>query len=123
MKKELIELFNKIGSEEALRAILKDFYQRMATDLMIGFFFSGRNLDEIMEKQLSFLLRAMDAAPSYSGRPPAQAHWALPPILDGHFDRRLRILEQTLTDHGLDAQSIRVWVNFESAFRNPIVRN
>jgi truncated hemoglobin YjbI len=59
--------------------------------------------------------------PSYSGKPPAQAHAAMPPILPGHFDRRLVLLAETLAAEGLSAEDIRTWTDFENAFRSAIV--
>lgn len=93
----------------------------MAGDIIIGFFFDGKDLDKIADMQRSFLMRAMGATPSYSGLPPAKAHDKLAPILSGHFDRRLRILEETLAAHGLADEDIRTWISFESAFRDAIV--
>jgi truncated hemoglobin YjbI len=118
---DLARLLTNIGGANGLREILLDFYARMAADTMLGFFFSGKDLNLIAEKQEAFLLRAMGATPSYSGKPPAQAHDELPPILAGHFDRRLRILEETLLGRGVKAEDIRTWVAFESAFRSAIV--
>ncbi|MFL5814706.1 MAG: group 1 truncated hemoglobin [Bdellovibrionia bacterium] len=123
-KPALKAIFEHLGGairgEEKLRAILKDFYHRMSQDILIGFFFDGKDLDQIAEMQKAFLMRAMGAAPSYSGKPPAKAHDSLAPILAGHFDRRLRILEDTLAAHGVNAEDIRTWIEFESAFRDGI---
>lgn len=116
-KPELKAIFEKIGGESGLAAILKEFYQRMANDLLIGFFFDGKDLDHIASQQLKFLMRAMGATLSYSGKAPAQAHLELPPILPGHFDRRLRILEETLRNHQLSEEQIRIWIQFENSFR------
>ena len=92
----------------------------MAKDVLIGFFFDGRDVDAIAEKQKEFLMRAFGASSSYSGKPPAQAHTALPPILSGHFDRRLKLLETTLLAHGLSRVDIDLWIGFENAFREGI---
>lgn len=119
-KPELKKLFATLGGEARLRTIVGDFYARMAADLMLGFFFQGKDLSVIAHRQGDFLLRAMGATPSYSGLPPGQAHGKLPPILAGHFDRRLRLLEDTLRDQGLDEESVRVWVAFEGAFRDMV---
>ncbi len=89
---------------------------------MVGFFFDGKDLAHIAEQQLRFVLRAMDAVSSYAGKSPSAAHLELPPILAGHFDRRLRILEETLREHGLTEAEIQVWIGFEEAFRNVIVK-
>jgi hemoglobin len=121
VKPELKALFARIGGEDGLTRILLDFYGRMARDVLIGFFFAGRDVDAIAMKQRSFLMRAFGAATSYSGKPPADAHEELPPILRGHFDRRLQLLEETLRARGVSAEDIRTWVGFENAFRDQIV--
>jgi truncated hemoglobin YjbI len=120
-KPELKKLYERIGGEENLTRILLDFYGRMARDVLIGFFFAGKDVDAIAMKQKSFLMRAFGVTQSYSGKPPAQAHENLAPILYGHFDRRIQILEETLRDHGLAVEDIRTWVGFENAFREQIV--
>jgi hemoglobin len=121
-KAALKTIYQKAGGEEGLRKILRDFYHRMSEDILIGFFFDGKDTDAIADKQLEFLMRAMGATPTYSGKPPAKAHDEIAPILQGHFDRRLRVLEEVLASHGLSAEDIRIWIEFESAFREGIVR-
>jgi hemoglobin len=120
-KPELKILYQHLGSEKKLETILKDFYRRMSADTMIGFFFQGKDIDAIALKQKEFLMRAMGASPSYEGKPPSQAHLKLPPILEGHFNRRLQILESTLREHGLSDEDMRTWITFENAFRDGIV--
>jgi truncated hemoglobin YjbI len=120
-KPELKALFHKIGGKAGLNKILKTFYEKMAKDILIGFFFDGKDLDFIASQQQSFLMKAMGAATSYNGNPPAKAHSQLPPILVGHFDRRLKLLEETLKEFGLCEQDIKVWIGFENAFRDGIV--
>lgn len=114
-------LFEAAGGEPGLEAILQDFYQRMASDPLIGFFFDGKDIRSIARRQKEFLMRALAVIPSYSGKAPADAHAELPPILPGHFDRRLRLLEETLRSRGLSAEDIRTWIGFENAFRDAIV--
>lgn len=130
IKKELLvtkpalkAIYEKIGQEEGLGRIVSDFYQRMSQDVVIGFFFMERDLEHIAEMQKQFLMKAMGASPVYRGRLPAHAHEKLPPILKGHFDRRLILLEQTLRDHGLAEDDIKVWVEFENAFRSVVEKS
>jgi truncated hemoglobin YjbI len=125
-KPELHTLFTNLGAtpelrENKLSAILQDFYARMAKDAMIGFFFDGRDVATIADRQKDFILKAFGAKPTYAGKAPADAHHALPPILEGHFNRRLQILHTTLIAHGLSEESAKVWVEFENAFREGIV--
>ena len=109
------------SAKTRLHQILHRFYERMGADTMLGFFFAGKDLALIAENQARFLLRAMGVEPSYSGKAPATAHLALPPILSGHFDRRLRLLEETLKAEGLPSAFIQTWVQFEGLFRESIV--
>lgn len=120
-KDRLLVVRDAIGTRERLDALLLDFYERMANDLMLGFFFQGKDLPHIAAQQGAFLARAMGFTPSYTGKAPADAHRALPPILAGHFDRRLRLLEETLRAAGLPEEAIQAWLGFENAFRKAIV--
>jgi hemoglobin len=121
-KPELARLYRNIGEEAGLTAILRDFYARMAQDLMIGFFFENKDIQHIADQQRGFLMRAMGATPSYTGLAPAQAHDKIAPILVGHFDRRLQILKETLQHHHVIDEDIRTWIAFENAFRDQIVQ-
>jgi truncated hemoglobin YjbI len=118
---ELAKLVQEIGGESALFGILKDFYTRMSKDLMIGFFFEKHDLGAISKMQGQFLLNAAGIAKSYPGRGPSTAHLAMPPILSGHFDRRLVILRETLQEHLLNEAQQNLWVRFEESFRSVVV--
>jgi truncated hemoglobin YjbI len=120
IKPELRALGQRLG-EERIRAIIHQFYERMATDLLVGFFFAEKDLGLIAERQSQFVLRAMGLRPSYTGKSPADAHTALAPILAGHFDRRLVVLDETLKANGLDQNDRQIWIGFENAFREAIV--
>lgn len=114
------KIYLRIGGEPGLEALLQEFYARMAKDILIGFFFDGKNVSEIASKQKTFLMKAMGATNTYTGKAPAQAHEKLAPILKGHFDRRLQILEDVLKEKGLAEADVKAWVAFENAFRDGI---
>lgn len=115
------KVLQEIGGESQVKLILRDFYSRMAKDILIGYFFSGKDVQLIADQQAQFLLYAVGLNSTYQGKLPATAHLSSPPILKGHFDRRLVLLGETLKDHGLSDKNIRTWIGFENAFRNLIV--
>ncbi len=121
VEKPELRALGKVLGEPRIREIVRGFYRLMAKDLLIGFFFEGRDLEQISESQSAFLFRAMGLRPSYSGLAPADAHRNLPPILAGHFDRRLLLLDTHLTIEGLSASQRALWIGFENAFRESIV--
>lgn len=125
-KPELRVMYQRLGTtpearSETLSDILSDFYKRMSQDILIGFFFDGKDVEAIAMMQKQFLLRAFGETPTYAGKSPANAHLKMPPILEGHFNRRLQLLNQTLRDHGLPESDIQVWLTFENAFKDSIV--
>jgi truncated hemoglobin YjbI len=121
LKTALESLYSELGSEERVFELMFGFYEAMSRDTMIGFFFFGKELAAVSRKQAEFLLRAMGARDTYTGKSPAQAHAHLPPILPGFFDRRARILEDFLRTQGVSEPGIRAWVAFEEAFRDAVV--
>ena len=120
--KNQLEILRKAVSEAEMLRLMRLFYRAMASDTMLGFFFAGRDVDAVADRQAEFLLRAMGLRESYSGKPPAQAHTALPPILPGHFDRRAVILRQVLKTEQVPDAAIAAWVAFEEAFRDAVVK-
>lgn len=93
-----ISLFEQLGGEPKLRAILDTFIDRVFADRMIGFFF--RNADPARIKDLEYQLAAsfLGADIEYQGRPLATAH-ANHPIMGGHFARRRQIFKETLENY------------------------
>jgi hemoglobin len=108
-------LFDKIGGD-ALRAVITDFYERLTTDLMIGFLFQGKDKQRLIDKEWEFTANLLGADVKYSGRPIRTAH-ARSPIMGGHFERRLQILRETLADHDVDAAVQERWIEHTLALR------
>jgi truncated hemoglobin YjbI len=88
-------LFEKLGGEAKLRAIMNTFIDRVFADRMIGFFF--RNADRARIKEMEYQLAAnyLGAGVEYQGRPLGKVH-ANHPIMGGHFERRRQIFKETL---------------------------
>ena len=123
MNQELNTVFTAIGGVPKVQEILLKFYTRLSKDVMVGFFFDGFDLALIAKKQAAFLLRSAGFSQVYEDRTPDQAHKQLPHILPGHFDRRIRLLEEVLKEEGLSESQIQTWVEFEEAFRPMIEKS
>lgn len=121
-RQELALLVQSIGGKQILFSILNEFYEVMQKDIFIGFFFEGRDLVHIAEMQGKFILMAAGLQKVYEGKGPSTAHTSLPPILSGHFDRRLVLLKEVLIKRGLSASQVEIWLRFEESFRTIVVR-
>ena len=111
-----------MGGPAPVRALLADFYARMAVDPIVGFFFAGKDLAKIVDGQLQFLCKVSGEVDEYAGRHPAQAHMDLAPIRRGQFDRRLVLLRETLAEHRVDDADIAAWLQVERSLRRRIER-
>ncbi len=114
--------FERLGGEARLRPIIDTFVDRVVNDVMIGFFFRSVDLERLKQFEYEFAAAHLGGPSNYSGRPLARAH-AQHPILGGHFNRRLRILEKTLADFSAPEDVIREWIEHNERLRRVITRD
>ena len=112
-------LFDKLGGEIRLRAIIETFVDRVFEDRMIGFFFRNADRNRIKEFEYQLAARFLGADVEYSGRPLAKAH-ANHPIMGGHFARRRQILSETLDFYGAPAEIKAALLRHTDALRAQI---
>ena len=110
--------FEKIGAEK-LRAVIADFYDRVFTDVMIGFLFEGKSKQTLIQREYEFTAGFLGGDVKYTGRPMRVAH-AQSPIFGGHFERRLQILREAMRDHAVDPEVQKVWLDHSYALREQI---
>lgn len=104
--------YDQIGGEEALREIVGEFIDRVSRDMIVGFFFQGKDLARIADKEFELAAARMGGPFSYTGRPMARAHGHLG-INKGHLRRRLAILRHVLESRGVDPAIIQRWLEHE----------
>lgn len=114
--------YERLGGEEKLRAIVSDFVERVVKDMMIGFFFRSVDKERLTDLEVQFARAHLGGPANYQGRPLRNAHGAHP-VMGGHFNRRLRLLDQTLQDHGV-ADDIRIaWLSHNESLRSHITKD
>jgi truncated hemoglobin YjbI len=115
-------LFDELGGEPVLRRIVDQFVDRVFDDVMIGFFFRNASRERIKQKEYEFAARHLGADVEYTGRPIAEAH-AAHPIMGGQFMRRLKILEDTLLEHGVPPRVREHWLRHTEKLRPLVTRD
>jgi methyl-accepting chemotaxis protein len=84
-------LFSRLGGEEALRAVVAEFYSNLLKDPELQGFFEGVNLEWLQESQVAFLSQALGGPKKYTGRDMEAAHQRLEirqadfDLVAGHF--------------------------------------
>lgn len=114
-------LYEQLGGKDAIHTIITQFYDKLFDDVMVGFLFKKAPKDRLISQQTAFLCKAFGGPDDYIGKSPGSAHTHLP-ILPGHFDRRIQILEQTLTEAGIDDKPKAKWIQIENSFRSKILK-
>lgn len=115
-------LFDQLGGEPVLRRIVDRFVDRMFDDVMIGFFFQNASRERVKAKEYEFAARHLGADLVYTGRPIAEAH-AAHPIMGGQFMRRLKILDETLVEHGVPDHIREHWIRHTEKLRPLVTRD
>jgi hemoglobin len=115
-------LFEALGAEANLRAIIERFVDRIFDDVMIGYLFRAADRQRIKDKEFEFAARHLGAQLTYTGRPLAEAHRAHR-ITGGQFMRRLQILKETLAEHQVPAEIREHWLNHTLALQAQITNN
>lgn len=111
--------FESVGGEDGLRAIVRDFIGRCYSDVMIGFLFRRADRARIETHEYELLASHLGQDVVYAGRPLGEAH-AAHRILGGQFDRRKRILDETLLAHGVPDEIRTELLAWQDALR-PLV--
>ena len=120
MSRPVGSLYDAIGGEPAVRAVLQSLYDKLFDDPIVGFLFQGRDKQHIVEQQLAFTCHFLGGPHEYAGRPLPAVHAALP-LLPGHFDRRHRLLAQVLEDQHVADEVKRAWLQIDEALRPSIL--
>jgi hemoglobin len=113
-------LYEAVGGEPAVRAILQALYDKLFCDPMVGFLFEGKDKAHIVEQQLSFTCRFLGGPQRYEGKPLPEAHARLP-LLPGHFDRRHFLLAQTLDERRVPEDAKRMWLSIDESLRSSVL--
>lgn len=111
-----MSLFEQLGGEPKLRAIVNDFVDRCFDDIMIGFLFARAKRDRIKRFEYEHAARNLGAPIEYCGRPLDEVHRPHR-IFGGQFDRRRQILIETLRDHGAPDEVVDAWISHQDSLR------
>ncbi len=90
-------LYERLGGERAIAALIDAFYQRVLADPLLAPFFEGVPTDRLRRMQREFFAAALGGPIGYSGRPLREIHAPLG-IRTRHLARFLDHLTATLSD-------------------------
>jgi len=117
-----MSLFEQLGGETKLRAIVDDFVDRCFDDMMIGFLFTRAERKRIKRFEYEHAAKHLGASIEYGGRALDEAHRPHR-IFGGQFDRRRQILIETLRDHEVRDEVVGAWISHQDSLRALITKD
>ena len=112
-------MFERIGGEPALRAIIAEFVDKVVDDMMIGFFFRGVDRERLKLLEYQHAAEHLGGPVHYEGRPLRQAH-AKHRIMGGQFARRKELLRKTLVAHQVPEDIVAAWLSHTESLRDQV---
>ena len=98
-------IFEAIGGEPALVAVVSDFYDRVLADPELAGFFAGTSMARLQGRQVEFFAAALGGPAAYSGASMKDAHVGRG-IEQRHFDLVAGHLVASLAGAGVAAGTI-----------------
>lgn len=112
-------LYERMGGEPALRAVIDDFVDRAFGDIMIGFMFQKADPARIKELEFQHASAFLGGPHAYGGRSLKSAH-ARHRIMGGQFARRLQLLRQVFAAHAVPEEVQAAFLAHNESLRDQI---
>jgi hemoglobin len=116
----MTSLYEAIGGEVRVRAVIQSLYDKLFVDPIVGFLFAGKDKAHLVDQQLAFTCHFLGGPQTYRGKPLPEAHAALP-LLPGHFDRRHHLLKQVLDEQRVPDEVKRAWLRIDENLRGSVL--
>jgi hemoglobin len=113
-------IYESIGAEPALIAVVDDLYDRILGDPIVEGFFTSANLPRLKGRQVEFFGAALGGPMTYTGAPMAQAHAGLG-IRAEHFEAVAGHLVAALAAAGVPENTITEIVGLVAPLADEIV--
>ncbi|MEF8852240.1 MAG: group 1 truncated hemoglobin [Haloarculaceae archaeon] len=88
-------LYERLGEQEGIRAVVDDFYDRLLADEQLGPFFEGSDMELLRRTQTDFLCEAAGGPQTYDAAPVREAHLDVP-FEPEHIERAVELLYESL---------------------------
>ena len=98
-------LYERVGGEAAVAALIEAFYERVLADPELAPFFAATPMETQHRMQTLFFCAALDGPFEYTGRPLATVHYGRG-IRPPHLARFVGHLLDTLRGRGLDEDDV-----------------
>ncbi|MFD3704818.1 group 1 truncated hemoglobin [Nocardia sp. NPDC058658] len=116
----MTSIYEQIGGEAALVAVVDDLYERIMADEVLRGYFAEVDSDRIIKQQVAFFAEALGGPAGYTGKAMRAAHAGLG-ISQDDFDRVAGHLVAALTAAGVPDEVVCEIIGAVAALAGEIV--
>jgi hemoglobin len=116
----MTSIYGQIGGQEALIAVVDDFYARVMADEQLAPFFTGVNMSRLKGKQVEFFAAALGGPQEYTGQSMRDAHRGRG-IGQNHFDLVAKHLGESLAGAGVPDETTATIISVVAPLSREIV--
>ncbi len=103
-------------NQETILQIVKDFYDLVFADVMIGYMFEGKDKQNLIQREFELTSVFFELPGKYQGRSLLEAHRLLR-IQGGQFDRRMVLLRKAMEKNNLASDIMEKWLEHNEMAR------
>jgi hemoglobin len=119
----MVSLYEKLGGQNAVDAVVETFYRKVLTDERVMDFFDDIDMESQIGKQKAFLTMVFGGPVAYSGKDMRDGHKHLVArgLNDSHVDAVVELLGASLAEHGVDATDIQQIAAIANSVRGDVL--
>ncbi len=120
MEKQAVSLYEKLGGQAAVVAVVEEFYKRILADDRINFIFDQTDMDRLKRHQAAFISFAVGGPNHYTGRSMQKAHKGLN-ITPEQFQIVAMHLSDSLANFDVDQESIDQVIEKVTSLKDDVI--
>ena len=113
-------LYDRLGGHDGIRAVVDDFYDRLADDDELGPFFADADMERLRQTQTDFLCEAAGGPETYDAAPVRDAHLHVP-FTPAHIQRALELLDESLDSFDVPSDDAEAVVQAVADFEQELL--
>ncbi|QLC34915.1 group 1 truncated hemoglobin (plasmid) [Halarchaeum sp. CBA1220] len=113
-------LYAEIGGQDAVEAVVDDFYDRVLDDPLLEPYFEDTDMQELFAHQVQFVSAVAGGPVEYDGDDMESAHEDMG-ITDEAFDRVADYLAEAMRENGVPEEDIERVIEDVAALRDDVV--
>ena len=113
-------LFAKLGGQEAITAVVDEFYKRILADDLIKHFFDNTDMEKQRRHQAQFISFALGGPNQYTGKSMEKAHEGMN-IQPEHFNAVAGHLAGALAHFNVPAEDIDTVISHVASLRDSVI--